>query len=339
MRNGLPYKITSEFAIELYQFTLGRDPTDYEIAEAHYLAENRGVRAFLFALCSKKQDAPYRTGETRALFVPPGHYYSPIVDPGELLTSGFSKNQDVKVSSELSIDPKKMLSLFHSLAAYFPLIKLPQKEQESHRYYAENDFFCYGDAIILSAIIRHFRPQKIIEIGSGFSSAALLDTLDAAKLTETQCTFIEPYPERLHGLLRLSDRARVQIIESPIQRVEIDKFRALRRNDILFIDSTHVTKTGSDVNHEVFQIIPALQAGVIIHFHDIFWPFEYPAAWIDDSRSWNELYLLRAFLMHNERYEILYFNHLIHSAFSPEVSRIDELICQNPGGGLWLRKN
>jgi hypothetical protein len=107
---------------------------------------------------------------------------------------------------------------------------------------------------------------------------------------------------------------------------------------VLFIDSTHVSKAGSDVNHELFEILPRLKPGVLVHFHDVFWPFEYPEAWTFESRrSWNEIYLLRAFLSGNREYEIVFFNDYFRARHGDAAAAVPKF-AQNPGGGLWLRK-
>ena len=85
-------------------------------------------------------------------------------------------------------------------------------------------------------------------------------------------------------------------------------FRELHAGDVLFVDSTHVAKVGSDVNHIFFEILPILQPGVVVHFHDIMYPFEYEPKWIYTGVAWNEAYMLRAFLMFNPTFKILLFN-------------------------------
>jgi hypothetical protein len=107
----------------------------------------------------------------------------------------------------------------------------------------------------------------------------------------------------------------------------------------LFIDSSHVAKTASDVNFEIFELLPRLKPSVIVHFHDIFYPFEYPHGWIFDiRRSWNEIYFLRAFLMYNSAFEILFFNDYFACKFPHLTEHGPSHFRQNPGGGLWLRK-
>ena len=119
----------------------------------------------------------------------------------------------------------------------------------------------------------------------------------------------------------------------------MDVFATLERGDILFLDTTHISKTGSDVNHELFEILPRLSSGVVIHFHDIFADFDYPEDWIyDQNRSWNELYVLRAFLMYNESFEIIYANDAFAAARSELISEKCPQILENQGAGLWLRK-
>jgi len=108
---------------------------------------------------------------------------------------------------------------------------------------------------------------------------------------------------------------------------------------LLFIDSTHVLKTGSDVCHELFNILPVLKKGVIVHFHDIFWPFEYPDDWIlKENRSWNEIYALRAFLMNNSEFEILFFNDFFARNFDDEIKIVRPDMLKNTGGSLYLKK-
>jgi predicted transcriptional regulator len=108
--------------------------------------------------------------------------------------------------------------------------------------------------------------------------------------------------------------------------------------DVLVVDSTHVLKTGSDVNTILFEILPALASGVYIHFHDVFYPFEYPREWAYQERAWNEVYALRAFLQYNDAFEIVYFNHFF-ALFHAERLRVAMPLCATtPGSGLWLRK-
>ena len=109
-------------------------------------------------------------------------------------------------------------------------------------------------------------------------------------------------------------------------------------NDILFIDSTHVSKLGSDVNRIFFEILPTLQPGVLIHFHDIFWPFEYPSDWVKKGFAWNEAYILRAFLEFNDSFEIIFFASFLHTHHHAWFQENMPLWLKNSGGNIWLRR-
>src|SRR5262249_30659220 len=145
----------------------------------------------------------------------------------------------------------------------------------------------------------------VIEIGSGFSSALMLDVNERFLDKRTNLTFIEPNPDRLHLLLNEDDKRRVRIVRRPGQETS-DLLCKVRPGGFLFVDSSHVSKIGSDVNFICFEVLPNLPIGTFIHFHDIFWPFEYPNEWIAEGASWNEAYLLRAFLTMNTCFEIIF---------------------------------
>jgi hypothetical protein len=124
-----------------------------------------------------------------------------------------------------------------------------------------------------------------------------------------------------------------------VQEVSLSVFEVLRNGDFLFIDSSHVMKTGSDVCQELFEILPRLAPGVFIHFHDMLWPFEYREDWVlRENRSWNELYALRAFLTFNDRFEIVFFNDYFRRFNEPLIQATYPLFLRNSGGSLWLRK-
>ena len=123
-----------------------------------------------------------------------------------------------------------------------------------------------------------------------------------------------------------------------VQDVPLDTFAALRAGDVLFVDSSHVVKTGSDVHHLFTKVLPVLCAGVVVHVHDVFWPFEYLRHWISEGRAWNEAYLLHAFLMYNDTFEIVLWNHWLATAHPEIVASELPAMLENPGGALWMRR-
>ena len=271
---------------------------------------------------------------------PVGHYYSPIVDPEE--ARKFLRKEKVRSPERIPgirISMKEMSILWEKLSSFVATTDMPMNQEGRCRYYAANDVYPIGDAAILRAMILQNRPRRIIEIGSGFSSACMLDAAEEGGLDDTRMIFIEPYPGRLRSLLRGTDLARCEIVEAPVQAVDLGLFDQLGQDDILFIDSTHVLKTASDVNFELFQVLPRLKKGVLIHFHDIMYPFEYPNEWIFNRRySWNEIYALRAFLMYNNVFRIEFFNSLFIGRHRELVKKTYPPMETNPATGIWIRK-
>jgi hypothetical protein len=268
------------------------------------------------------------------LYAAPGHFYSPIANLSEVKL--YVENRGSSNNTEPGIDNIKMEAFFLEISKRFPNIE--KLLGSGKRYKESKTYYNNGDAYILSAIIAHLKPKQFIEIGSGFSSACAMDSADHFRL-DTKFTFIEPYPDRLKSLLLHDDIRNCSIIDQPVQSVNMDLFRSLNENDILFIDSSHIMKTGSDVNFELFEILPNLKPGVVIHFHDIFSGWEYPDQWIiENNRSWNELYALRLFLMYNNKFEIVYFNDYY---WRRRPDKIRETLLGNlndPGSGIYLRR-
>ena len=184
-----------------------------------------------------------------------------------------------------------------------------------------------------------YKPKNIIEIGSGFSSALMLDINGQEFDNKINLTFIDPNPEdRLNSLIKDADRKTATIIKGFIQDVDTSVFDKLSANDILFVDNSHVSKTGSDVNHTFFEIFPRLKKGTLIHIHDIFNGFMYPKEWIFDTKvNWNEIFLCRAFLMYNQSFEILLFPDYLKD-HSPEIFDDFPYLKKSRPQSLWLRK-
>jgi predicted O-methyltransferase YrrM len=270
----------------------------------------------------------------------PGHYYSPIV-----LIDDIKKREceiwGECIKKEISgIDLRvfDQIELINNLSKYYPEIPFKPEKQFGVRYYLDNEFYNYTDGIILYSMIRHLKPERIIEIGSGFSSALMLDTNEMFFDNKIDLCFIEPYTERLLSLMSEADKAHTAIIQNDAQSISLEIFQNLKSGDILFIDSTHVVKTGSDVNYILFEILPSLQSGVLIHFHDIFYPFEYPKEWVFKGRNWNEDYFLKALLMYNSSFEIKLFSDYIHKCHKDAFKNMP-LTYMNTGGSIWIMKN
>jgi hypothetical protein len=204
------------------------------------------------------------------------------------------------------------------------------------RYWFENPSFPAADALAYYCMLRKLRPQQVIEIGSGWSSCVLLDTAERFLDRGLQITMIEPFPDQLLQLLRSGDESRLRLVPEPVQKSSLDEFAALQRDDVLFIDSTHVSRVESDVNYEIFEVLPVLQPGVYVHLHDIFYPFDYPVGWMKEGRVWSEAYLLRAFLEFNDQFEIVLWNDLLAVRDAERLAR--DFPQWQSGGSIWLRR-
>jgi predicted O-methyltransferase YrrM len=267
-------------------------------------------------------------------FATPGHFYSPL--PGE--QDVLRRQVEWREPTDVDLNPAGQLHLLGELARYYPEMPFGETPAAGARFCFAQSFYCYSDAIYLYSLLRHLRPRRMIEVGSGHSSAAALDTDERFLGGSIEFTFIEPHTERLKRLLKEGELCRCRLLEQPVQDVPVALFDALEPNDILLIDSSHVSKVGSDVNHLLFRVLPRLRPGVVIHFHDIFFPFEYPEDWFREGRAWNEAYLVRASLQNNRAYEILLFADYVGKQFRDFLGKKMPLCLKNTGGSLWLQK-
>ena len=271
---------------------------------------------------------------------PAGHYYSPVVDPSQI-ESYYAQSSATSVdelrASGIAIDLDAMEAFWEANRAFIAASPWTDNADSGHRYFYDGGPYPRGDANTVRAVMNHFRPKRVIEVGSGFSSAAILDTAEELGLDEFTLTCIEPYPQRLKGQLRESDYARVEILEEGVQTVAVDRFDQLEAGDICFIDSTHVLKTGSDVHQELFRIVPRLKPGVMLHFHDCRFPFEYSRKQVfDKNYSWNEVYAVRALLMHSSKFRIFFWGSLFEKSNPELVKETLPAYSLNPGSAIWI---
>lgn len=268
----------------------------------------------------------------------PGHFYSPIPSPDEVRRRAdriFAKPTELP---GLALDVPQQLELLTSLRPYIVDGPFRDPPRPGLRYRLENPNFELAEAAILSAMLRHLRPQRIVEIGSGYSSAVILDTNDLALDGAANCTFIDPFPGLLMSLLRPGDAESVDILPLPVQDVDVGRFSSLEPGDVLIVDSSHVVKVGSDVNHIVFELLPALAAGVHVHFHDVRYPFEYPYEWVEEGRAWNEAYLLRAFLQFNRAFRVVLYPSYLALHHTEAIAGRMPAFMRNPGSSLWIAR-
>lgn len=262
----------------------------------------------------------------RGTWTPVGHYYSPVSTARERLRQARWDCEAATPGIDLAEEAQRAWA--HKLAERATNFA-PQRWSPE----AENNMFGTCDARILAATLAELRPSHIVEVGSGYSTAVMLDSADANGTT-TDIACIEPYPDRLAHLLRPQDR--VTLLRQPVQDVPLDRFTALGEGDLLFIDSTHVAKAGSDVIYLYLHVLPRLSPGVVVHVHDVFWPFSYPAEWLHEGRDWTEAYLLRALLTDTNRWQILLFGDWLQQ----HERALADRLCPGAGrpGSIYLRR-
>lgn len=272
-------------------------------------------------------------------FVPPGHFYSPLPDiPAVLEEWPRIAASDPESIPGIDLREEAQLELLEGWDRFYKEQPFGETKPPGLRYGFENPSYSYSDAIFYHCMIRQFEPRRILEIGSGHTTCVALDTSDRFFGGAIRVTCVEPYPQLLKELLLPGDLERVELYPLRLQDIPLALFGSLQANDILFVDSTHVSKIGSDVNRILFDILPRVRPGVLIHFHDIFYPFEYPRDWIEEGRAWNEAYVLRAFLQFNEQFEIVVFNTFLEMRHRALFESRFPLCLRNTGGSLWLRR-
>lgn len=305
---------------------------------AERLSRGMDARMFLRQLVNSPR---FRKNKFVHTAFPPGHFFSPVVDPDTVQEYlKMVRQVSPKDIAGINFDIEAMESFWNQNRELIAATPFTEQPSPGKRYYYRGGPYIEGDAITLRAMMAHWRPRRIIEIGSGFSSACMLDNVDEFGLNPFHLTCIEPHPKRLLSLLRPEDYERVTIHEKPVQDITLDVFRELEPGDFLFIDSTHVLKTGSDVHYEIFYILPSLKSGVLIHFHDCAFPFEYSNKKIFEKNfSWNEVYAVRALLMDSTRYRIYFWGSLFALERRDLVAETSKEFLSSPGGSLWLIVN
>ncbi len=278
--------------------------------------------------------SPHNRSLERKLVVIPEHFYTPVYAPQSL-------NERVWVGrfdADVTYDADAQIALLEKDYRVRPEhlafdLNADSDEAELKRYYWRNPEFSHGDAALYYSLLRYLRPRRVVEVGGGFST--LLSSHAAEKNGNTEVTCIEPFPRPFlaRGL------PRVRLDKRLAQDVEIDVFTELGAGDVLFIDSSHVVKTGSDVVHLFLRVLPLLRAGVWVHVHDVFLPFEFPRGWAEQRLYWNEQYLLAALLASSAKWEIRVANYFLERTAGTRLQRFAMSELQLGGGGasFWMQ--
>ena len=243
--------------------------------------------SFIRDVTSRLKSAVFRTAEKYlGIHITPVHFYSPVptlreIDPAASASIHECPGLDFQVDAQL-----------RALRETFP------------RYTAEytplaNSGLARVDAFALYALLRAHKPRVVVEVGAGESTKVILAALQRnhADGVSGRLTSIDPYPQPYLAALAAPG---FQVLASKVQEVPDSVFADA---DVLFIDSSHVTKFGSDVNHEILRLVPRVKVGALVHWHDIMIPQDYPMSWLNKGTFWNESYMVHAFMLFNDAFK------------------------------------
>ena len=229
------------------------------------------------------------------------HYYEPLINPKHLRFSLRKKRNLVGINWNIE-EQLRLLNEFKYQSELLNFSDLPTNNIKE--FYYSNNSFEIGDACFWYSIIRLQKPKKIIEIGSGHSTRMAQAAINKNQQENPNyiCKHICIEPYEMQWLSQMN----VDLVRNKVETLDLELFQKLERNDILFIDSSHIIRPQGDVLFEFLEILPILKSGVIVHIHDIFSPRDYLDQWIiEDMKLWNEQYLLEAFLTNNNDWKII----------------------------------
>jgi len=262
-------------------------------------------------------------------------YYSPIPDLTQL-PEGVWEARDPLRGIAFDLDAQ-MAFVEAELTPHIAGLAWGTDVAPAHAYEPSNDSYPLADARVLYAMVRHLRPRRIVELGSGQTTRVIAQACreNARDGGPAELRAFDPFPTALDdGLPGLTELARVKA-----QDVPEEVFAGLQAGDVLFVDTTHTVKIGSDVNHIVLRVLPLLADGVIVHVHDIFLPYEYPRFFFADyALYWAEQYLLQAFLAFNSSFQVLCAVHALAREQPARLQACGVLDLGETGSSFWLRR-
>jgi hypothetical protein len=266
----------------------------------------------------------------------PRHFYSSI--PGiHALRQKESWKQATSMIGVGGTDLKLQLAFLRSCCT--PLLQERIRQTGIHEYACrENGHGGFGptEADVLFCYIATKRPHKIVQVGCGISTAVILMAAKEAGY-RPQVVCIDPFPNKY--LIRAAEENRIELLPQPAQDVDLTVLTGINAGDLFFVDSTHAVRPGSEVNRIILEVLPRLPSGSFVHFHDIFFPYDYQPSLLTNLFFHSESTLLHAFLVNNQRYSIAVSLCMLHHGCPEEM----QLVLPNyqparTDHGLWVVK-
>lgn len=299
------------------------------------------MKSLVRSLRNRLVERSFDFWQSLGVHVTQNHFYKPVPDTSHLPEELWKRRSEMIGIDMREAEQIGLLDRF--IARYKQEYDAFARQPTAipHEFHFANDQFGSVDAEILYCMVRDRRPRRIYEIGSGHSTfvaarAALQNEAEGAPRCELVA--FEPFPNEL---LQRGFPGLERLVQRPVQDVPIDQFSDLDENDILFVDSTHVLKIGSDVQYEYLELLPRLHVGVLVHVHDIFLPSEYPRRWVmQDHKFWNEQYVLQAFLAFNDRFRVLWGGSFMHLQHPERLERGFQSYHRDRvwPGSFWIRR-
>lgn len=256
--------------------------------------------------------------ERLGISVVPSHFYFPVPEIKSFCGKDWSACRPcVGIDFRLENQVRRLSTEILPFASEWSMLA-EQANCAAHKFHFNNGFFEHVDAEVAYSFVRSRKPRRIVEVGCGHSTLLMAAAMrrNAAEGAEGEYIGVEPHPA---PFLKGGVPGLTRMLEVRVQEAPLEIFRALRAGDILFIDSSHVVSIGSDVLHECLRILPELAPGVLVHFHDIFSPLDYPEKFVKTNLCfWGEQYLLEAFLAFNSAFQVVWAGSAMQQ-FHPEV--------------------
>ena len=304
-----------------------------------YILALEAEREDLRGTVASQREELSRARETmRKLWLPPGDPRSPIPDLDDVRrreSELFGKPPEELPGLDTLVE--EQLTILREMKRWGAEPPFPQGG-DGRRGAADDPAWGWADTALLHAFLRKLRPRRVVCAGAGAFVPALLDLNELVFGRTIAVTVVDPEAEKLRPLLKKEEEEKVRLLPSRAHEVPFDTYTSLAPGDVLLLDTSHVSKTGSDLNHLLFRVLPRLKGGVHVHAAHVFWPFEYPAAWVTEGRAWNEAYLWRAFLMNNAQWEIAVFASFLETAHRSGVLKELPQWQRSRAGGLWIRR-
>jgi hypothetical protein len=265
----------------------------------------------------------------------PRVFYSPLPDPAEVDVARLREKRSLP-GIDLRVDAA--LRLLVELVRYSGELDQFPRHQHSGSI-AWDHTYPSLDSAALYTMIRHLKPKRYIEVGCGWSSRVSSAALarNQAEGFACQSVFIEPFPSLHLKEVKLPG----QFLEQKVQQVPLETFEKLAANDLLFIDTSHVLKVQNDVEYELLHVLPSLQAGVYVHIHDIFTPYDYPGEWLVagvNRGGVNEQYALECLLSGGRFWEVILPVHLLWREHTASLDQLFPGTKERPAA-FYLRKS